>query len=97
MRPDAAIDPNARSGGRRVTLNPTGRRHEVPQGILGVDPEFDGVATRRGIALGRNPLATSDPNLLAHQVDAQHRLGKRMLVLLPGVLIQEVVVYTRLH
>ena len=95
VRPDAAVDPNARSGGRRVTLNPTGRGHEVPQGILGVDPEFDGVATRRGITLGWNPLATSDPNLLAHQVDAEHRLGNRMLDLQSGVHLEEVEVLAR--
>src|SRR5439155_17799197 len=95
VRPDAAVHPDARPGRRRVTLNATGRGHEVAQRILGVYPEFDGVAARRRITLRWDSLATCDPNLLAHQVDAEHRLGDGVLDLQPGVHFEEVKVFTR--
>src|SRR2546429_9946331 len=51
VRPDAAIDSNARSGGRRGPLNPAGRGGEVTPGTLRGDPQVAVVAARRGKVL----------------------------------------------
>src|SRR6266849_10996120 len=71
VRPDATVDPHAGSARWRIALDSARRRHEVAQGVLGVDPELDGVPARLRIPARRDPLATRDADLLAHQVDPE--------------------------
>src|SRR4029077_12808718 len=95
VRPDAAVDPHARPAGRRIALDAAGRGHEVAQWILGVDPELDGVPSGLRIARFGDPLATRDADLLAYQVDPQHRLRHWMLDLEACVHLQEIKLFTR--
>ena len=76
---DPTVNPNAGTGRRRVPLHSPRRRHEVAQRVLGVDPKLDGMASRMAVASGRNSLPASDSNLLADQVDPEHRFRYRML------------------
>ena len=60
-------------------------------GVLGVDPELDGVAAERDVGLGEpERLAGRDPHLGRHEVDAGEHLGDRMLDLDPAVDLDEV-------
>ncbi len=60
-------------------------------GILGVDAALDGVALDHDVLLREaERRAGGDADLLAHQVDAGHRLGDRMLDLQAGVHLDEV-------
>jgi len=66
--------------------------------VLGVDPALDGVAARRERVLAqRQRFAEGEPDLLAHQVDAVHLLGDRVLDLEPGVHLEEVEAALRVH
>ncbi len=68
------------------------RRQEPVVRILGVDAALDRVPVRRQQArrIEIEPLAARDPDLPAHQIDAGHHLGDRMLDLEPRVHLEEV-------
>ena len=70
-------------------LHPTRRRREAVVGILGVEPDLDGVAHGWG-RLAFEPAAASDVQLHLHEVDAGRGLGHRMLDLQPRVHLHEV-------
>ena len=59
-------------------------------GILGVQPDLDRVAAARRPAGDDQPLARSDAQLLAHDVDAGDELGHGMLDLQPRIQLDEV-------
>ena len=91
-RGDAGVDAYARP--RRLPV----RRHEPRRGekpvrdVFRVDPAFDRVAAQLHVVLGeRERLPERDANLLAHEVDARHLLGDRVLDLDAGVHLHEVV------
>src|SRR5262249_29258574 len=70
-------------------IDPPRSRSEPAARILRVDPALDRVATP-GSAAGRaEGLARGDAQLLAHEVDAAHELGHRMLDLEPRVQLDE--------
>src|SRR6202158_3501520 len=71
------------------TPGPLGRGQEATTGVLAVDAELDGMATRRRVLGELELLAVGDPELLAHQVDARGLLGDRVLDLQPRVDLQE--------
>ena len=59
--------------------------------VLGVDAALDGMALDHDVVLGHvERRAGGDADLLAHQVDAGHRLGDGMLDLQAGVHLDEV-------
>ena len=59
-------------------------------GVLGVEPDLDGVAARAQVVLGERELgALGDAELEGDQVDAPDLLGDRVLDLQPGVHLEE--------
>ena len=59
-------------------------------GVLGVDPDLDGVPVHGDVVLGKaQRLAASQPQLQLDQVDPGDRLGHRVLHLEPGVHLEE--------
>ena len=84
--------------GRVVLLHDAGAGPEVVVGILGVDPELDGVAAERDVGLAEaERLAGRDPELGRDEVDAGEHLGHRVLHLDPAVDLDEVVVAVAVH
>ena len=72
--------------GSTVEEQRTGLRQIVPRRILGVDAHLDGVtALRERLLRPRQRLAGGDENLRAHEIDARHLLGDRVLDLQPCV------------
>ncbi len=64
---------------------------EVVGGVLGVDPELDGMAAGHDVRLAQpQRLAGGDPDLEGHEVDAGEHLGDRVLDLDPAVDLDEV-------
>src|SRR6266446_2952096 len=61
------------------------------EGVLGIDPAFDGVAGNRDVALVELEVrAVGDANLFADEVEAGDQFGHRMLDLKPGVHFDEI-------
>ena len=74
-----------------VEQQPSGLRQELLRRILGVDARLDGVAAlRERVLRPRQRLAGGDEQLRAHEVDAGHLLGHRMLDLQPRVHLEEI-------
>ena len=74
-----------------IALDDAGARAEVVRGILGVDPELDGVAGEPDVGLADAEwLAGRDAQLHRHEVDAGQALGDGMLDLDPAVDLDEV-------
>ena len=87
---EAGIDAHAQAARRVIVGDETRAGHEC-LGILGVDSALDGVALDHDVVLRETQGSTGgDADLLAHQVDARHRLGDRMLDLQAGVHFDEV-------
>ena len=67
----AGVQAHARAGrARACAVMRAGGGQEAAAGVLGVDPELDGVAARRRVVVAEL-LAGGDPEHLAHQVDAR--------------------------
>ena len=77
-------------GGRSERFDRADRRQEAVVGVLGVQPGLYGMTGKRHVVLRvTQRLATSDTELLAHQVDAGHFFGDRVLDLQSGVDFKE--------
>ena len=86
---DVRIDADAQPA-RLVQARDPPRRRRERDGILGVDAHLDGVAARAHVGRQLQRLAGGQAHLLAHQVDAEHLLGHRVLDLDAGVHLHEV-------
>src|SRR5579859_543950 len=84
----AGVQSHAGTRGRPHRSDRARRGQEVAAGILGVDPELDGVATGRRVVVA-DRLALGDAEHLGYQVDPADFLGDRVLHLQPGVHLQE--------
>jgi len=74
------IEPDAAAARGVIHLDAAGAWAEVLEGILGVDPDLDGVAAHLDVALGDRELFTGgDQDLLLDEVDAGDLLGDRVL------------------
>ena len=82
---DAGINAHARTRWLGVLHDGARGRHEVRRGILAVDAELEGVATRGGVFLERELVALSDTELLAHEIEARSFLGNWVLHLQAGI------------
>ena len=82
------VHADARSGGDRERGQGAGGGHEVAPGVLAVDAELDAVPAHLGVLVAQG-LATGDPELLAHQVQARDLLGDGVLHLQARVDLQE--------
>ena len=90
------IHAHAAAAGLVIHLDAAGAGAEIVERVLGVDAAFDGVALELNVAL-RMPqrLAHRDHDLVAHQVNAGHLLGDRVLDLDALVHFEEVEVALR--
>ena len=80
------------AGSRYAPIVP-GAGRKPWRGVLGVDPALDRVAGEAHVLLAeRERLAGGDQHLLAHEVEAGHELGDRVLDLDAGVHLEEEVV-----
>src|SRR5438132_3273374 len=95
VRPNATVHAHSRPGRGCIPQYTARSRHEIAQRILGVDPELDGVAAGRRVAARWESLAARHADLLADQVDAEHRLGDGVLDLQPGIHLEEIEVVAR--
>src|SRR6266581_516531 len=87
---DVRIDPDAGAAGRMVGGDAPRRRREF-EGILGIDPAFDGMPLGLDVALPEPQLfAGGDADLGLDDVDAGSLLGDRVLDLDPGVHLDEI-------
>ena len=82
---DAGINAHARTCWLGVLHDGARGWHEVRRGILAVDAELEGVATRGGVFLERELVALSDTELLAHEIEARSFLGNWVLHLQAGI------------
>ena len=75
-----------------VEQQPPGLRQEALRRVLGVDARFDRVAALRQRLLRSRAAArrTATSELRAHEIDAGHRLGDRVLDLQARVHLEEV-------
>ena len=88
---DAAVDAHAGKFRRLPQRDPSRRRQEVVGRVLGVETRLDGVSVQGQLLLGeRQGLALGQLNLPAHQVEAGHRLGHRVLHLQARVHLEKV-------
>src|SRR6202012_4348078 len=92
---DEGVDADSRPERRPEPLDPSRSRGETTRRILGVDAQLDrGCPARAGAggparpAVGKR-LVRGDPDLLADDVDADDRLGDRVLDLEPRVELDE--------
>ena len=85
------VHSNAGPARGEVGVDLTALRPEILAGILGQDPELDGVAARDDVGLGEaEGLAGRDPDLQGDEVDAGAELGDGMLHLDAAVDLDEV-------
>ena len=88
---DARVVPYARSFRWPVADQRARRGQEPAGGVLGVQPNLDGVPARGKLLLGPwQRLALGDLQLSAHQVHAEDLFGDRVLDLHAGVHLQKV-------
>ena len=89
----ARVDAHAGPGGLAVRADRAGGGQEALARVLGVDPALDRVAGEAHVLLAeRERLAGGDQHLLAHEVEAGHGNGHRVLDLDAGVHFEEEVV-----
>src|SRR3954454_4317431 len=85
------VHAHARTARRHVARDRARRGREIAFRILGVDATLDGVPARQPAShAGRQPLASGEPDLLFHQIDARDQLGHGMLDLYARVRLDEV-------
>ena len=84
------INPDAVTG-RFYPAADSARAGEKALGILGVDPQFDGVtAGHHGVRVKARRKASGREQLLLDEVDTGHQFGDRMLDLQPRIHLEEV-------
>ena len=90
-RLDAGVQPDPRPAGRAEPGDRAGGRGKAVAGVLGVDPELDGVPPRPGAQSdrGRHRVPGRDQQLGPDQVDVGALLGRRVLHLQAGVDLEE--------
>ena len=87
---DAGVDPDAVAARPAEVLEPSGRRQEPVLGILGVQPDLDGVADDGDVGLVEpERLAGRDAQLVGDEVPPGDELGDGMLDLEPRVHLEE--------
>ena len=87
---DPGVDADALAGGPGECLDPPGRREEAGVGILGIEPDLDGVPGGDAGRLGQaQALTGGDPQLIGDQVAAGHELRDGVLHLEPRVHLEE--------
>ena len=91
------VHADARASRLLIPRDAPGCRQETARGILGVDPALNGVPAGTEDPAGKHVtlfeterLASGDPQLGGHQVQAEYLLGDRVLDLEPGVDLQEI-------
>src|SRR3954451_1334647 len=85
------IDADTGPARRVIPLDETRARPEVMRGILGVDPELDGMPAQDDVRLREaERLSSRDPDLHRHHVHAGQRLRHRVLDLDAAVDLDEV-------
>ena len=84
----APVDPQARSGRKAEVDEGAGGGREAGVGILGVEPDLDGVA-RVGRRVAHEAPAAGDVDLELHEVEAGRHLGHRVLDLETRVDLEE--------
>ena len=93
LRPrfDAAVDPHVHARRRQpVEQSPAGRQKAV-RGIFRVQARLDGMSAEAHVLLAEaEGVPLGDQDLLAHQIDARHRLGDRVLHLNARVHLEEI-------
>ena len=78
--------------GRLIDLDETGIGHEIVLGILGIDPQFDGIPSKIHIALRKGDgLSGRDADLFPNQVDAGDHFGYGVLHLDARVDLEEII------
>ena len=89
----AGVDAHAGAGGLAVGADRPGRRQEALARVLGVDPALDRMPGEADVLLReRERLPRGDQHLLAHEIEAGHELGHRVLDLDARVHLEEEVV-----
>ena len=95
-RINCAIHANARSARRQDKMELTRRRHEIPFGILCIDPAFNGPAVNFQIALReRKRIAFGYGDHFFNQIHVRDHLGYGMLNLNARIHFHEIEVAVR--
>src|SRR3954468_8670700 len=88
---EVRIDPDTRPARRVIALDEARAGPEVMRGILGVDPELDGMPAQDDVRLREaERLSSRDPDLHRHHVHAGQRLRHRGLGLEAAIDLHEI-------
>ena len=87
-RAKAGVDSHTRTAGHLPRDQGAGSRKEAATGVLAVDPKLDRMAANDRI-VGADHLASSDAELLSHEIDAGDLFADRVLHLESGVDLEE--------